>query len=548
MSSSSSTRVPRDERGQRDWRAVVPVVGQLGDECALHVVPTLRFGRAPGVEARTVVASRLPRVHRSDQPGRMTTFAKEVRDAGACTLDELVGDIDPPPLQRRDRVPVHRRLRDRRAPGTPPERRVMTGVAPVVDVGDEASVVLRVQHMGEFGSGSLRFAQLRPDQCMEAGIPQPAKRIRDSIRNRVPLRLPMRLHDRASALDQYGHCPMPVCAVVSFRLGLSDGVSVVARGWQRALGDLGFDVTTIAGEGPVDVVLPGLALDAAEPPSTDELQAALATADLVVVENLCTIPLNLPAARAVGRVLAGRPAIMHHHDPPWQLPQHAHVTELPVDDPGWRHVVINRHTREEFGCRGIDATLIYNGFDVDPPRGDRDATRRALGVATGRTSARPSGTRHPAQERRLPRCGSRRRSERDLLAARARRGRLRRRAARTCSTLPVPGAPRTEPGLRCTMRTQPLTRSCSPRPREGFGNPPIEAALHRRPAVVGHYPVAEELRAFGFEWFDPDAPAELDALPLRARRRISLERNRTTGRDPELLARADAPLTSRDSG
>ena len=34
---------------------------------------------------------------------------------------------------------------------------------------------------------------------------------------------------------------------------------------------------------------------------------------------------------------------------------------------------------------------------------------------------------------------------------------------------------------------------------EGFGNPSLESVTHRRPLVIGPYPVADELAAFGFE-------------------------------------------------
>ena len=301
---------------------------------------------------------------------------------------------------------------------------------------------------------------------------------------------------------------MATCAIVSFRLGLNDGVSVVAARWGAILEELGYRVVTVAGEGPVDRLVTGLAIGAAEPPDAGDVAAALADADLVVVENLCTIPLNLPAARVMAEVLAGRPAVLHHHDPSWQRERFAHVTELPPDDPAWRHVTINRLTAHQMAARGIRATTIYNPFEMAAPPGDRAGTRRLLGVTDG-----------------------------ELLVAHPVRAIARKdipRAVRVCEDLGatywLTGA--TEEGYEPILTEALASARCRvlhrPAPSaadiyaaadvvvftslwEGFGNPPVEAAVWGRPAVVGNYPVAGELRALGFRWFDPD-----DLDPLRA--------------------------------
>jgi mannosylglucosylglycerate synthase len=306
---------------------------------------------------------------------------------------------------------------------------------------------------------------------------------------------------------------VPRAALVSFRLGGHDGVSIESAKWADALRRLGWQVQTVAGDGPVDTLLPGLAMGAPEPPSRAELGDALAAADLVVIENLCSLPLNPAAAAVVAEVCAGRPAVLHHHDLAWQRP-HLAAFGPPPDDPAWAHVTINELSRHQLAERGIAATTLYNRFDPDPPAGGRDRIRRALGVdqdtrlllqptralprkhvEAGLALATAVGETYwllgPAEDGYGP--------ELDRLVAGAR-----------CPVLL--GAPDATAGP-CTVHD--AYAACDavvlPSTWEGFGNPSIESATHRRPLAIGPYPVAAELAAFGFRWFDSAEPGPLAA-------------------------------------
>ncbi len=175
------------------------------------------------------------------------------------------------------------------------------------------------------------------------------------------------------------HSIRPRVAFVSFRLGGTDGVAVAARTWMRAFRDFGFEVRTIAGSGTCDLTLPWLAIGSTEQPDARELCAAVRDVDLVVVENLLTIPLNVPASAAVARALSGRPALIHHHDPPWHRPLLPGGSGLPASDPAWTHVTISSTAQQEFRVHGIPSTVVYNGFDLGRGPSDRSRVRAELG-------------------------------------------------------------------------------------------------------------------------------------------------------------------------
>ncbi len=306
------------------------------------------------------------------------------------------------------------------------------------------------------------------------------------------------------------HSPATTVAVLSFRLGAADGVSVAAAQWVATLRRLGCQVRTVAGAGTADRLVPGLASDAPCPARGRDIEVALRGVDLVVVENVCSLPMNPPVTEVVAHALRGRRAVLRHHDLPWERERYAHLDGWPPDDPSWQHVAISEHSAAELARRGIDATTMYHGYARTPRRGNRMAARAALGVApdqrlllqptraiprkniaAGIALAQAVGAVYwltgPAEEGYGPALA-------DLFATAqcpVRRG--------------LPGR------LRMVDAYAAADAVVLPSTWEGFGLPLIESALAGRPLAVSDYPVAREVARLGFVWFPVDDPAPLAA-------------------------------------
>jgi glycosyltransferase involved in cell wall biosynthesis len=285
-------------------------------------------------------------------------------------------------------------------------------------------------------------------------------------------------------------------AVVSFRLGMTDGVSIEAAKWIKGFQSLGHDVRTVAGEGPVDALIPGLAIGAVKGPQRDEIVSALVNADVVVVENICSLPLNPDARDVLYEVLHERPAIFHHHDLPWQREQFLNEPP-PRDEPLWHHVVINELSRTQLHTRGVAATLVYNHFDCSPPVGNREATRKALGLDNDvRLFLQPT------------RALARKNVQASLQVANAHNavlwlvGDAEDGYGRELQALLEKSAVRVLRGLpgSCSIHDAYAASDLVVMPStwEGFGNPVLESVTHRRALARYPYPVVVELEKKGF--------------------------------------------------
>jgi len=300
---------------------------------------------------------------------------------------------------------------------------------------------------------------------------------------------------------------MALAGIVSYRFGGVDGVSIEAEKWAWALEALGFSIRRIAGApGPGVIEVPGLGIDDERVVDTEMLDQAMDDLDVVIVENLCSLPLNPRAGHAVAAARRGRPTILRHHDLPWHRTDTSDLGP-PPDDPSWRHVTINKINVAELAIRGIEATCLYNRFSMDPPAGRRTETREAMGIAEDtvvvlqptRALARKNVPGGLALAEAL--------GATYWLTAAAEDG-YGPALAEVLDGATVPVLRGQGPGTMddtyaaCDLVVLPSTW-------EGFGNPVIESVTHHRPLALASYPVAAEIVEMGFEFFSPEEPEKI---------------------------------------
>jgi len=116
--------------------------------------------------------------------------------------------------------------------------------------------------------------------------------------------------------------------------------------------------------------------------------------DMLVAENLLTIPMHLPLGLAMTELIAETqiPTVAHHHDFYWERTRFSVNAvgdylrmAFPPNLPNIEHVVINSAAQEELALRtGVSSMIVPNVLDFEnPPRcdsADTAAFRRDIGL------------------------------------------------------------------------------------------------------------------------------------------------------------------------
>ncbi len=266
--------------------------------------------------------------------------------------------------------------------------------------------------------------------------------------------------------------------------------------------------------------------------------------DLMVVENLFSLPVNMPLTLALCRYVEERepPVAAVHHVFYWQSPAFSSycvfddllVSHFPPSLPRVRHVTISQASREElYQKTAVTSNCLYYCFDFDNVRGQdgfNAGLRRDLGVGESEAmflqppcTIGKEGTKQSVKFTREFAAAAGRRSHLVVTGCgegdREKIDHLRRAAG--VSVIHVPGwlgRKRDEPGMgfpydihdayaRCDMVTFPSMK-------EGFGHPIMESVLHKKPLLTSNYPLLEELRGFGFQFLPMDRQAAARTVKL----------------------------------